>query len=302
MRRGDNMRAKQKVSFHHFSLSHPLQIGMMFFVIILVLRIIEMFYFRLDELWGEVFLSKLLGFLMIIGYLWLTKRKIGDIGLHSDHFLESISIVIVFMTISLVLSYFTEWIYLARKGLQPSLIIAPMSNSLDSEFAIQGGFLFGLWLIFGNFMNSFLEESLFRGVMMTHFRVRLSFWKANFLQAFLFGLWHIVWPIKSYILGQMSASEAIVFAIGYIFLSAIIGLVWGYLFLKTNNLWAPWFAHTMNNSTMNLLHTVTVEGFDSGFMIRMTVFPFITLLTLSLIKWMAEHYQMPNLKKWDEFE
>ena len=296
------MRAKQKVFFHNFSLRHPLQIGIILFTMILVLRIVEMFYFRLDERWGEVFVSKLLGFLIILGYLRLAKRKIGDMGLHSDHFLESISIVIVFMTISLGFSYFIEWIYLARRGLQPSLIIAPMSNSLDSEFAIQGGFLFGLWLIFGNFMNSFLEESLFRGVMMTHFSVRLSFWKANFLQAFLFGLWHIVWPVKSYILGQMSVSEAIVFAMGYIFLSAIIGLVWGYLFLKTNNLWAPWFAHTMNNSIMNLLHTVTTEGFDSGFMIRMSVFPFIALLTLFLIKWMAEHYQMPSLKKWDEFE
>jgi len=58
----------------------------------------------------------------------------------------------------------------------------------------------------------------------------------------------------------------------------------------------------MNNSIMNLLHTVTTEGFDSGFMIRMSVFPFIALLTLFLIKWMAEHYQMPNLKRWDEFE
>jgi len=296
------MRVKQKVFFHNFSLSHPLQIGIILFTMILVLRIVEIFYFRLDEIWGEVFVSKLLGFLIIIGYLWLAKRKIGDIGLHSDYFLESISIVIVFMTISLAFSYFTEWIYLARRGLQPSLIITPMSNSLDSEFAMQGGFLFGLWLIFGNFMNSFLEESLFRGVMMTHFRVRLSFWKANFLQAFLFGLWHIVWPVKSYILGQMSASEAIVFAMGYIFLSAIIGLVWGYLFLKTNSLWAPWFAHTISNSTMNLLHTVTAQGFDSGFMIRMSVFPFIALLTLFLIKWMAEHYQMPNLKKWDEVE
>ena len=293
------MIVKQK-DFYQFSLKYPIQIGIIIFSIILVLRIIEMFYFRLDEIWGEVFVSKLLGFLIIIGYLWRAKRKIGDIGLHSYRFLDSISIVIVFMTVSLTFSYFTEWIYLARKGLQPSLIIVPMSNSLDSEFAIQGGFLFGLWLIFGNFMNSFLEESLFRGVMITHFRVRLSFWKANFLQAFLFGLWHIVWPVKSYILGQMSASEAIVFAMGYIFLSAIIGLVWGYLFLKTNNLWAPWFAHTMNNSTMNLLHTVTAQGFDSGFMIRMSVFPFIALLTLFLIKWMAEYYQMPNLKRWDE--
>ena len=296
------MRIKQKDSFRNFSLKYPVQIGIILFSIILVLRIIEMFCFRLDELWGEVFVSKLIGFLIIIGYLWLVKRKIKDIGLHSDNFLKSLSIVIVVMTITLAFGYFTEWIYLTRRGLQPSFIITPISNSLNAELAIQGGFLFGLWLIFGNFMNSLMEEGLFRGVMITHFRVRLSFWKTNFLQAFLFGLWHIVWPIKSYILGQMSASEAIINAIGYIFASAIIGLVWGYLFLKTNNLWAPWLAHTINNSTMNLLHTVTAQGFDSGFMIRMSAVTFVALLTLFPIKWMAEHYQMPNLKRWDELE
>jgi len=29
---------------------------------------------------------------------------------------------------------------------------------------------------------------------------------------------------------------------------------------------------------------------------------FVALLALFLIKWMAEYYQMPNLKRWDEFE
>jgi len=109
-----------------------------------VLRIIEIFCLRLDEVWGEVFVSKLLGFLIIIGYLWLVKRKIRDIGLHSNNFLKSISIVIVVMTITLAFSYFAEWIYLVRRGLQPFFIIAPISNSLDAEFAVQGGFLFGL--------------------------------------------------------------------------------------------------------------------------------------------------------------
>ena len=103
-------------------------------------------------------------------------------------------------------------------------------------------------------------------------------------------------------MGQMSASEAIISAIGYIFASGIIGLVWGYLFLKTNNLWAPWFAHTINNSTMNLLHTVIAQRFDFGFMIRMSAVTFVAPLSLFLIKWMAEHYQVPNLKRWDEFE
>ena len=99
-------------------------------------------------------------------------------------------------------SYFFEYLYLTLKGLDTTFVITPMSNTLDTEFAVQGGFLFGLWLIFGNLMSSLIGEGLFRGVMMTHFSMRLSFWKANLLLVFLFGLWYIIWPIKSYTLGQ----------------------------------------------------------------------------------------------------
>jgi|Deesub1362A_J573_1020465.scaffolds.fasta_scaffold00005_321 hypothetical protein len=296
------MGSRKKAFFQDFSLKHPIKISLILFIIVLVLRVIEIFILRLDEAWGEISVSKFLGFLIIIGYLWLVKRKIRDIGFHSTNFIKSISIAAVVITLTLAFSYFAEWMYLVINGVQPSFTITARGHSLDPEFAVKGGFLFGLWLIVGNVMNSFMEEGLFRGVMITHFRVPLSFWKANFLQAFLFGLWHIVWPIKSYMIGQMSALQAVTIAIGYILTSGIIGLAWGYLFLKTNNLWAPWFAHTINNSTFNLLHTVAAQGFDSGFMIRMSVFPFTALLTMLLIKWMAEHYQMPNFKRWDEFE
>jgi len=293
---------RQKGFSQDFSLKHPIQISLMLFIIVLVFRVIEIFVLRLDEAWGEISVSKFLGFFVIIAYLWLVKRRMRDIGFHSDNLLKSIWMAIAVIIITLAFSYFAEWIYLAMRGFQTSFTLSPMSHSLNPEFAVQGGFLFGLWLIIGNIMNSFMEEGLFRGVMITHFRMRLSFWKSNFLQAFLFGFWHIVWPIKSYLIGQMSALQATTIATGYVFISGIIGLVWGYLFLKTNNLWAPWFAHTINNSTFNLLHIVTAQGLDSGFMIRMGVFPFIALLTLPLIKWMAERYQMPDLKRWDELE
>ena len=289
----------KKKDFYEISLRRPLQIGVLIFVIIFTLRTIEIFILRLDEIWGEVFVSKLLGFLIIIGYLWISKRKLADIGFHSHNLLKSISIAVVIMTLSITLSFLVEWIYLARKGIQTSLIFAPLSYSLDAEYAMKGGFLFGLWLFFGNLINSLMEEGLFRGVMITHFRVNLSFWKANFLQAFLFGIWHIVWPIKSYVINQMSAQEAIITSIGYIFSSGIIALVWGYLFLKTGSLWAPWLAHTLSNSVMNLLHTVTSQGFDTGFLLRMSILPFIALLTLPIINWMAKKYQLPNLKKWN---
>jgi len=289
----------KRKDFFEFSLSRSLQIGILIFVIIFILRMIEIFILRLDEIWGEVFVSKLLGFLIIIGYLWIVKRKPRDIGFHTNHLLKSISIAFVVMALSILLSYLAEWIYLARKGMEVSLIFAPLSYSLDAEYAIKGGLLFGLWLFFGNVMNSLMEEGLFRGVMVTHFRGGLSFWKANILQAFLFGIWHIVWPIKSYAMNQMNAQEAIIVSIGYIFSSGIIALVWGYLFLKTGSLWAPWLAHTLSNSVMNLLHTVTPQGYDTGFLLRMSILPLIALLTLPIIDWMAKKYQLSGLKKWN---
>ena len=282
-----------------FSLHYPVQIAMLLFIIIFLLRVIEVFVLRLDELWGEVFLTKFLGFLLIVAYLLLVKRKVQDIGYHANYLFPSLSIAIIIMAISLSFSYLAEWFYLVQRGFQPSLIIAPLSNALDSEYALRGGFLFGLWLIFGNTVNSLMEEGLFRGVMVTHFRMRLSFWKTNFIQAFLFGIWHIIWPLKAYLLEQMSIQEAIFASIGYIFSSGIIALVLGYLFLKTGNLWAPWLAHTINNTILNLVHTVSSEGYNPGFMVRMGVLPFIALLTLFLIQWMARYYQLPALKRWD---
>ena len=77
------MRAKQKGFFQDFLLKHPIQVSLILFIIMLVLRVIEIFILKLDEVWGEIFVSKLLGFLIIIGYLWLVKRKVRDIGLHS---------------------------------------------------------------------------------------------------------------------------------------------------------------------------------------------------------------------------
>ena len=298
-KRVNNMRIMQKNYLRNFLLQNPAHIGILLFVIIFVIRMIEIFVLRLDEIWGEIFVSKFLGFLIIIGYLYMVKRKPSDIGLHLHNLLKSMSIALIIMTLSISLSYLAEWIYLAGRGMQPSLLFAPLSYALEAEYAMKGGLLFGFWLFFGNLVNSLMEEGLFRGVMITHFRVNLSFWKANFLQAFLFGIWHIVWPIKSYIMEQMSAQEAIFTSVGYILSSGLIALVWGYLFLKTGSLWTPWFAHTMSNSVMNLLHTVTAQGFDTGFLLRMSILPFIALSTLPIIDWMAKIYQLSSLKRWN---
>lgn len=122
-------------------------------------------------------------------------------------------------------------------------------------------------IVAGNFINSFMEEGLFRGVMLNLNRTRLSFAKSNWLQAALFGAWHLAWVVKSYQTGRVSTPGEICLGVVANFLPQIcLGLVWGYAYLKTDNLWT--IAHTLTNTMLNLLHVATVDGMDPGMSIK----------------------------------
>jgi membrane protease YdiL (CAAX protease family) len=128
--------------------------------------------------------------------------------------------------------------------------------------------------------------------------VRLSPWQANALQAVIFGLWHLAWPIRHWMAGRIDlaavASQSIVIVLG----ATISGLAWGYLFLKTNNLWAPWIAHIINNSTLNLLHIRTIDGLDADIGL---LYPILGVGYLALMLWTkvwARRLQMPELQPW----
>jgi membrane protease YdiL (CAAX protease family) len=147
-----------------------------------------------------------------------------------------------------------------------------------------------------------MEEGLFRGVMIRLFRVRLSFWRANWLQAFLFGIWHLPWVLKYYQMGTIKTTGEILFAV---FSNSVpqllMGLIWGYLFLKTSNLWAPWAAHVLTNSVGNLLHITSLNGLDSGFALRMSIYTVVAMLCMFLVKHLAKKNRMSEVKPWGEW-
>jgi membrane protease YdiL (CAAX protease family) len=78
----------------------------------------------------------------------------------------------------------------------------------------------------------------------------------------------------------------------------LLGLVWGYMFLKTGNLWTPWIAHTLTNSALNLLHTVTEGGLDGGISLRMTAYSIVALLGMLLVKYLAKRFALPEGQPW----
>jgi membrane protease YdiL (CAAX protease family) len=151
----------------------------------------------------------------------------------------------------------------------------------------------------GNFINSFMEEGLFRGVMLNLNRISLSFGKSNWLQAILFGVWHLVWVVKWYQTGKVSTPNEVGLGVVANFLPQIcLGLVWGYAYLKTGNLWTAWIAHTLTNTTLNLLHVATLDAMDPGMSIRMTTFSIVSLLMMFLIRYICNRRNMPELIVW----
>jgi membrane protease YdiL (CAAX protease family) len=256
---------------------------------------IDTFILRLDERLGEIILSKLLGFLLVILFVWLTRHKLKDIGLHAKRIGSSLFIGASVTIIALILAYGFDYFISQVQGGDPALLFA----AEDSKMGVTGGYLFALLLVTGNFINAFMEEGLFRGLMVPLFLTRFSFIRTIWLQALLFGAWHLMWVFKYYQLGTVQTSGEILMSSFLNFVpQVLIGLVWGYMYFKTNSLWAPWISHVINNSVFNLLHVNTLQGMDSGMMIRMPLYTILIMLSMLAIKFLAEKFQMPEVQPW----
>jgi uncharacterized protein len=243
-----------------FSIGHPILLPVLLLLLAVALRILDIFFLPLAHMLGEAILHKALLFALVLAYVWAAGRSVRDIGLHGRSIGQVLFIAALGVGAVLTAAFSAQWIASRLAGTRPRLLLA----AIDPQTGLTGGFSFALLLIAGNLVNSFAEEGLFRGIMLTHFRLRLSPWGANILQAVLFGLWHLAWPFFRLATGQItlggSVSQAGVIILG----SAISGLAYGYLYLKSGSLWAPWIAHTINNSVLNLLHIRSIAGLDAG--------------------------------------
>ena len=160
-----------------------------------------------------------------------------------------------------------------------------------------GSSFFTLFYILGQFANAFMEELIFRGVMLPHFMRRFSFWKANALQAFLFGLAHLVFPLSSWVSGQATSGEAFTEAASLLIFTTIGGLVFGYLYYRTGSLWTAVFAHLIDNSIGLFFHIQTASRLNAETDILMLAS--IGFIASVILAWaVAKRANLPTLKPW----
>lgn len=231
------------------------------FLLVLVcafFRIIDIFILRLDEPpVNEIILSKTLGLLLLFLYVKTVYSRFGEIGYNTHHILKNIYISLVFVFLAIILIYGSQFIYLLIKGAKPRLYFQHYT-------------LFALIVsvIAGNIINALMEEGLFRGLMIAQYISYTTFWKANILQAAIFGIWHIVWPLKDYYSGNVkSIGTFAVMILGNIIITFLMGLTMGYLFYKTGNLWTAFSWHFLMNLVQNILIVKSrIPGIDTAVM------------------------------------
>jgi membrane protease YdiL (CAAX protease family) len=214
------------------SLRRPVWMMIALFVIALLLKLLDTFVLPFNAMVGELIFSKLLGFALVVLYVWLCGRKLRDIGLRRTGAWKSVLIGIACVSGLFAVAYGIQLVVLRATGEEAALAF----SAVDPKTGLEGGWLFALWLIATNFVNSAMEEGLFRGAMLRHFLLRLRGWGAILLQALFFAVWHLNWPAQHLLSGQATIGEALFEAAALLLATGIAGIVYGYLYYKTGNL------------------------------------------------------------------
>ena len=243
---------------------------MIIFTFCLLVRFVEYFFIKTDQtVIGENVLHKVVGIILLALVLKRVNLSWSNIGFQRDGFVSGILKGLLLGSVCFAVSFGLELGILALQGNSAHLEIYISSFSLTGSQIKNTDFVFFLLCVLFNIVNVWMEEGVFRGLFIRTLSETKPFMQANYIAAFLFGVWHIVMPIRSYINGEMSFAAMLLMGIGYIILAGIMGIKWGLLYRITGNLWAGLGDHLFNNTVAtNMLHVVSLKGADELQIVR----------------------------------
>ena len=265
---------------------YPLWICIVLYLICYAFRLWEYLALKTDEsVIGENFIHKVCGVVVIFAALFASGLHWRDIGFMCAGRLKNIGLGLALGFVFYALAYAAECTVLYVQGASPSLTIASGGFSLvnSTEFVSVG---IGFILLF-NVLNVWMEEGLFRGLFTRLLRERYECKTVIFITALLFGLWHLVMPVRSFFEGQMKFVPMLLLGAGYVVLSFVYGLKMSLLYRMTGSLWAGMAEHFFNNSVINIVHVVSSMGSDHLQVVRIVtaqLLSFVFVLILYLRK------------------
>lgn len=249
-----------------------LSVVLFIYVVCFILRFLEYFLLRTDEtFWSEAFIHKLLGIVILFAALKIYGFQPAEIGFAKKGVLRGLAEGVAFGLIVFVPAYFTEIITAAMQGSFETLSVYVSSYSVNGTIGRQTGLLFFLICIAGNIINVIMEEGLFRGFFQKMLERKHTFLLSAAIASSLFGLWHIMAPVRSYCDGTMSRSGFIANALLLVTTSALVGFKFALMTKLTDSLYMAMGHHFTNNAIVNMLHVVSSTGTDSLMVVRISI-------------------------------
>ena len=137
-----------------------------------------------------------------------------------------------------------------------------------------------------------MEEGVFRGLFIRRLQEKFSYSSTAIISAVLFGFWHGVAPVRSFLDGELSTFGLIMNCLILILSSAVVGYKYGLITKLTGSGFMAMGDHFVNNTLVNILHVTSVNGADQLQMIRISI-----AQTLSFILVLAYYFYSKNHKK-----
>lgn len=267
------------------------------YVICYFFRFIEYFFIQTDRtFFGEAFLHKVLGIVVLCVAVKCLSLRLGDIGFAGKGQVKYSLLGLAFGLILFAAAYGVEILVLVSNGSFQNLQFYISSYSVDGNVGNQTGLLFFVICIIGNLINVFMEEGVFRGLFQKLLEEKYKFAASAVLASLLFGLWHVIAPIRSFYEGG-SMGGMIANIILLVITTFLGGIKFAMLTRMTGSLYMAMGDHFVNNTIVNMLHVVSGTGADELMFLRMAVaqtLSFVIVLIVYLKKMPGKVRQTPE--------
>lgn len=261
----------------------PLLSVLVIYAISFVFRFVEYFYFQTDRtFWGEAFIHKLIGIGVLCIAVRLYSFQMQKIGFTKKNIFKYTLQGLLFGFAMFVVAYGVELAMVAGKGGQPTLQLYVSTYGVGGNFGSQTGLLFFAICILGNIINVVMEEGIFRGLFQKLLEQKYRFIAAAVIASVMFGVWHIIGPIRQFVeggsMGGMLSNIAML-----VTTSTLVGFQFALLTKLTGSLYMAMGAHFINNAIVNMLHVVSVTGADELMVVRITIAQMLSFVVVILI-------------------
>ena len=272
----------------------PVVTVFLIYLLCFAFRVWEYFVLRTDPSFvGEAFIHKLIGIAILCIAVKIMALAFEEIGFSKEHIVRDLLKGLLFGASIFAVAYGVEVAISVLQGNFGAIRLYVTAYAVDGNVGHQTAFIFFVICIVGNIINVIMEEGMFRGLFQQILQKKYSFLLSAVIASCLFGLWHIIAPIRDYYDGISSMGGFIANAAMLIVTSGLVGFKFALMTKMTENLYMAMGDHFVNNTIVNILHVVSNTSADELQFVRIAIAQTLSFVIV-LICYLKKHRKIES--------